>query len=155
MITYKDIKKSINTMLINRFNKTINANDVKEGFDRPSFFVDFDNVNPGKSLTQIEKSFTTRIYYFPESISNNSMELLEVMEDLEMLFDLKLPVKDRLFNITDVNSGITDGVLQFAFDIYFEEGREVVMEDTDYTNLDRENDIELMQTLDLKKTIKE
>ena len=138
MITYKDIKKAVNGLLTEEFNIEINSNDVKEGFIRPSFFVSFDNQTKSSTLTQIEKSLTIRINYFPSDRYEYSIELMEVQEQLESLFDLKLPVKDRRFNIVDVASTVNDGVLDFSFDIEFSDVREVVYD---------EQPSEMMQTL--------
>ena len=138
MITYKDIKKAINGLLTEEFNIEINSNDVKEGYSRPSFFVSFDNQTKSSTLTQIEKSLTIRINYFPSDRYGNSIELMDMQEQLENLFDVKLPVKDRRFNIVDVTSTVTDGVLDFSFDIEFSDVREVVYD---------EQPSEMMQTL--------
>lgn len=138
MITYKDIKKSVNTLLINEFNVEINSNDVKEGFNRPSFFVSFDDPVRSSTTDQVEKSLTIRIYYFPTDRYNYSLELLDIQEQLENLFDLKLSVLDRKFNIHEASTIVTDGVLEFSFGIHFFDGKEV-------------QDAELMQTLDIKE----
>jgi hypothetical protein len=125
MITYKDIKLAINNLLIKKFNIEINSNDVKEGFKRPSFFVSFDDMVRSSSTDQVEKSMTMRIYYFPTNKDNCSIELLDVQEQLENLFDLKLVVLDRKLNVLEASSVVTDGVLEFSFEILFFEGKEV------------------------------
>lgn len=139
MITYKDIKKAINTLLINEFGYEINSNDVKEGFIRPSFFVEFDNVNRSATEEQTMRNLTISIYFFPTDRVNYSLEVLDVTERLENLFDLKLSVLDRKFNIDEVTSNVADGVLVFEFDIQYQEGKVLP-------------DAELMQELDYKGT---
>ncbi len=145
MITYKDIKKAVNGLLTKEFNIELNSNDVKEGFIRPSFFVSFDNQTKSSTLTQIEKSLTIRINYFPSDRYGNSIELMDMQEQLENLFDIKLPVKDRRLNIVDVTSTVTDGVLDFSFDIEFSEAKEISYEEQN------SHPIEMMQTLDIQK----
>ena len=137
MITYKDIKKAVNTLLKNEFGYEINSNDVKEGFLRPSFFVEFDNVNRSATEEQTMRNLTISIYFFPTDRINYSLEVLDVTDRLENLFDLKLVVLDRKFNIDEVTSNVTDGVLVFEFDIQYEEGKVLP-------------DAELMQELDYK-----
>ncbi|MED3549961.1 DUF6838 family protein [Cytobacillus praedii] len=136
MITYKDIKLAINSKLINKFNIEVNSNDVKEGFIRPSFFVSLDNIAPSSTVDQVEKSLTVRINYFPTDKDNFSLELLDIQEQLENLFNLKLEVLDRLINIDEVNALTTDGVLEFSFDISFYDGKEEIdyplMHELDY-----------------------
>ncbi|WLR52463.1 hypothetical protein LC040_06055 [Bacillus tianshenii] len=141
MITLKDIKKSINSKISAAFaGIDIQSTDVSEGFHRPSIFVEFDNMKKESFPEQIRRSLTVRIYYFPSDRSQHSIELLEVQERLEALFDLKLDVLNRKFNIQDVSTNIVDGVLNFYFDIAYEEGKEI-----------DESNIEKMLTLELTK----
>lgn len=122
MITYKDIKKAVNSELAT-FGVEINSQDVQEGFNRPSFFVQLDNNKRSGDESQVHKALTVQIYYFPTDRHDYSMEVLEVQEQLEEIFELKLKVLDRLFNIDETDSGTTDGVLNFSFDIEFYDGR--------------------------------
>lgn len=125
MITYTDIKKTINSSLKKKFNIEINSKDVSEGFIRPSFFVGIENPIRSSDETQVHKSMTIQIYYFPTDRYEYSLEIMDVQEQLENLFDLKLKVNDRYFNIDETRSNTTDGVLSFAFDIEFYDGKEI------------------------------
>ncbi|MEH7389652.1 phage tail terminator family protein [Bacillus sp. JJ1474] len=125
MITYRDIKTAIVKKLDDEFEIEIQSTDVIEGFHRPSFFVSFDNQNKSSNLDQIERSLTIRINYFPSDRYEYALEILDITEKLETVFDLKLPVLDRLININEVQSVVTDGVLEFSFDIEFFDGKEV------------------------------
>ncbi|PEB56240.1 hypothetical protein CON65_15905 [Bacillus pseudomycoides] len=146
MITYKDIKKAINSLLTKEFAIDINSNDVKEGFARPSFFVQFENSNRSGNESQVYKSLTVQIYYFPSDRHNYSIEVMEVQEQLENLFDLKLKVLDRFFNIDNTSATTTDGVLSFSFDIAFYEGREF-----EYNTTGVDYPVEPMEELDFEK----
>lgn len=123
MISYKDIKLAVNTLLSEHFQIEIQSNDVKEGFNRPSFFVEMDDMARSSTETHVEKGLTIRIYYFPSNRYAYSIEVLEVQETLESLFDLKLHVLDRQFNIHETQSDLVDGVLSFSFDIHYYEGK--------------------------------
>lgn len=125
MITYKDVKLAINNKLLGAFDVEITSKDIKEGFNRPSFFVDFDNMARSSTEEQVSKEFTVRIYYFPRNRYEYSIEVLEVQEELEELFELKLEVLDRKFNVMETISEIVDGVLVFSFDIQFYDGKEL------------------------------
>jgi hypothetical protein len=126
MITYKDIKKAVNTKLSQEFGIEINSRDVQEGFNRPSFFVQLENTVRSGDESQVHKALTVRIYYFPTDRYDYSIEVLDVQEQLENVFDLKLSVQDRHFNIDEASSLVTDGVLNFSFDIAFYDGRDYV-----------------------------
>lgn len=123
MITYKDIKVAVNQKLAT-LGIEINSRDVSEGFERPSFFVQLENSTRSGDADQVHITLTVQIYYFPSDRYGSSVEVLEMQETLEGLFDLKLPVNDRLLSIDDFNSTITDGVLNCSFDLDFYDGRE-------------------------------
>ncbi|MFJ8529966.1 DUF6838 family protein [Bacillus sp. NPDC094106] len=146
MITYKDIKKAINSLLTKKFAIDINSNDVKEGFARPSFFVQLENSERSGDASQVYKSLTVQIYYFPSNRYDYSIEVMEVQEQLENLFDLKLKVLDRFFNIDNTSATTTDGVLSFSFDIAFYEGREF-----EYNTNGVDYPVEPMEELDFEK----
>ena len=122
MITYKDIRISIRGLLENT-GIEVNSSDVKEGFKRPSFFVQLDNNVRSADENQVHKAMTVRIQYFPTDRYEYSIEVLDMQETLEGLFDMKLPVKDRYFNVIDINTFLNDGVLNCSFDLEFFDGR--------------------------------
>lgn len=122
MITYKDIRTAINQKL-KTTGVPVNSRDVSKGFPRPSFFVQLNNVGRSGDENQVHKSMTVQIYYFPTDRYDYAIEVLDMQETLENLFDLKLPVKDRLFNVDEYNSFVIDGVLNCSFDLEFYDAR--------------------------------
>lgn len=152
MITYKDLRIAINRQL-NKTGIPVMSKDVQEGFDRPSFFVDFDNVYRDSTETQVERSLTVRIYFFPSNRDDYSIEVLEMQDTLESLFDLKLKVKNRLLNIQEFNSFVNDGVLQCSFDLEFFDGRIGEKEFID-EEFREEHPIEVMEELKINKELK-
>jgi len=151
VITYKQIKKAINDELKRQFSLDINSNDVKEGFQRPSFSVVFDNINRSSTMDQVEKSLTIQIFYFPEDQYDYSMEILDVQEQLEEVFDLKLSVLDRKFNIIEATSTVIDGVLEFSFDIQFFDAKDISNSNPLTDANGNPIEVEVMRTLDLRK----
>lgn len=126
MITFVDIKASINRLLSNHFNIDVIAQDIEEGFQRPSFTVYFDNVKIEKLESQIETSLTVRIYYFTEiEGAEASLEILDMQQQLPMLFGNNLKVKDRAIHISDVDSSVVDGILLYEFSLLFEQFNEI------------------------------
>lgn len=118
MITYKDIRIAINNQLI-KTSIDINSRDVTEGFNRPSFFVQLDNARRFATEIQVQREISVYIYYFPTDRYEYDLENLEMQEVLEGLFNMKLAVKDRLFNIDNFSTNTTDGVLYCRFDLEF------------------------------------
>lgn len=129
MITLTDIKKSINRLLKSNFDIDVIAQDVEKGFQRPSFTVYFDNVKIETLDTQIETSLTVRIYYFTEIEANNaSIELLEMQQQLPLVFGNNLKVQDRAIHISDIDLSIVDGILIFEFGLSFEQAQKEDMD---------------------------
>lgn len=125
MITFEKIRATVTKNLKANFNGLkVSSKSVKDGFTRPSFKVELDNVKREGYLTQVEKSCTVRIFYFPSTMDDNAIELLDVQEALGNLFDLKFSVEDRHLDIVEPNFDEIDGVLQFEFDLQFFDGRE-------------------------------
>lgn len=158
MITFKQIKVTINENLQSNFiDIDVSSKSTSKGFTRPSFKVELDNVKREGYLTQVEKSCTVRIFYFPSTMDDNAIELLDVQEALGNLFDLKFSVDDRHLDIVEPNFDEIDGVLQFEFDLQFFDGREpgsgVNMEDEIKNGKDfyEKHPIELMGELDYEE----
>ncbi len=120
MITLEEIMAAINRRLKDEFNLKINDNDTREGFDRPSFFVAFDNVFKVDYLYTFERSLTVRIYYFPSNRHKYQLEILEVQQKIETLFKMGLTVSDRFIKIVDgIEMETVDGVLIVSFAISY------------------------------------
>jgi len=120
MITLKDIKKAINSIISNKFpDVEIMSTDVKEGFNRPSFFVQLDNVTKDDRLYYFTRDMTVRIYYFPSDRYNYNLEVLDVVDGLESIFNLNFNVSDRVITIDNTSYDITDGVLEFDLEFNY------------------------------------
>lgn len=149
MITLKDIRIAVNKQL-NKTGIEINSRDVEEGFKRPSFFVQFNNVGRHGTETQIERMLSVNVYYFPSDRYEYAIEVLEMEETLGDLFDLKLPVRDRLLNVDEFNTFLNDGVLNCSFDIEFYDGRKAEKEFID-EEFREEHPIEDMEELQFEQ----
>ncbi|MBM7577670.1 phage tail terminator family protein [Jeotgalibacillus terrae] len=156
MITYKDIAAAVGRKLAS-FEVEINSRDVKEGFPRPSFFVQLLPSTRSGDVDNVHKMLTVQIYYFPSDRYTYSIEVLDVQENLEYAFDLKLKVKDRHLDIIDADAVLTDGVLNFSFSLEFYDGREyegleneIIERVTEQVQHDRPP-VEKMEELEFKK----
>lgn len=126
MLTLKQIKLAIIDMIMTKFpDIKIQSTDVTSGFKRPSFFVTIDNVNRDSRLYHSIRSMTIRIHYFPSDRNKYSLELLDIQDGLESIFNLNFKVEDRVITINDTRSQEVDGVLEFEFDLNFLESNEI------------------------------
>ncbi|SNR86000.1 hypothetical protein SAMN05446037_100164 [Anaerovirgula multivorans] len=127
MLTLEQILTTIDEKLIEKYTDIeINSNDVEEGFDRPSFYVKFDNVSRTDYLYNCKRSLTVRIYYFPSDRYVYQLEVLEKQQEIEDLFREGFEINNRYLKIVEgIESYITDGVLQMSFDVeYYDKHKE-------------------------------
>jgi len=149
MITLKDVRIAVNKQL-KKTGIEINSRDVEEGFNRPSFFVQINNVGRHGTETQIERMLSINIYYFPSDRYEYAIEVLEMQETLEDLFDLKLRIKDRHLNVDEFNTFLNDGVLNCSFDIEFFDGRKKSWQTEEDEEHELLHPIEKMEELDIE-----
>jgi hypothetical protein len=126
MVALKDIALAINKIIINGFmytsynNVEIQSNDIKKGFERPCFYVEFEGMKKSNfNLVMVDRNITARIYYFPTDRNKYRIELLEVQEILEKIFNSPIMVNESFaITVDEINSEIIDGVMQTSFDLY-------------------------------------
>lgn len=70
--------------------------DVDEGFDRPSFFIDVEDVNTSWVATDyIKESSNIQIVFFAENRYEGFLDLLDMKNNLTVLFDEPLYISDE------------------------------------------------------------
>lgn len=113
MIKVTDIIKAVNKKLNKEFNITVDSKDLKEVFERPSFRTDIEGFRSGRWMqTYRERKFTLQVYYFPKTIENNRVDILETQERLEKLLVGYIEIApDFSIYISEVEFEVTDGVL--------------------------------------------
>lgn len=120
MIKYTDILKAINAKIKEAFpDKEIQSKDITEGFERPSFFIDFSNMAATEMMNYFRNRVTTIvIYYFPSDRYKNRIEILGIQDKLEEIFlDMLKVNEDFIITINETEANIVDGILQFSFDL--------------------------------------
>ncbi len=139
MVSIKDIQKSI-TLKLKDLDIEVYANDVKEGFNTPCFFVNIEKYeNSLENSNMVKKYLDIYIRYINENILDT--ERLEVTEKLDNLFIKILEVKDRVFTIHNksFSKGEKDYV-EFNFGIEY----------YDFLCSEEETGSELLRVVDLK-----
>lgn len=129
---YSDIMTAINNKLEMIDDISISS-DVTEGIERPSFFVQFDNIGT-KPFMQVGKdtSFNCYIHYFPSDKKESQVELLEMRNTLEDLFLDELIVNEYniMIDSLDIDENQNDGqgkflICQFEIKINEMHGEEI------------------------------
>ncbi|MFI8712032.1 DUF6838 family protein [Brevibacillus brevis] len=120
MLTRVQINTAINEKIKSMFpNVEITSADVKEGFNRPSFFTMLETGVNDSRLFSTYREMTCRILFFPSDRYVYKEEAYDVQDKLDALFGLNFAVEDRTITISNARSTIIDGVLHFDFDFSF------------------------------------
>lgn len=120
LVKYTEIHKAI----VEKLNSTgidTTGKDVSEGFDRPSFFMSFDNVKASDFMREaLDREITVRIYYFSTTVDNNKIELLNMQDKLNEIFleDNLVKVNEYMnIEVDELEFNVIDKVLHCYFDI--------------------------------------
>lgn len=137
-ISIKDIQKVI-TLKLRELNIEVYANNVKEGFNTPCFFVNVEKFeNSLENSNCVKRYLDIYIRYINENISD--IEKIEIIEKLENLFLKTLSVNDRVFTLNNksFSKGEND-YIEFNFGVEYYE----FLEDEEEINSEKMNNFEL------------
>ena len=123
MITPKTIKAAINRLLKQTFpDVPVISQNVEEGFQQPSFTVRIEDYTAESLQESLEQSMTVRVFYFPNfSDTEYHIDVLGKQFKIARAFGNKLYVEDRALNVVEPSITIVDGVIDFSFDLLFEQ----------------------------------
>lgn len=115
MIKLIDIKKAVNKQLKEAFpDVTIVAGELKEGFERPSFFTYIQPVSIRNThLNYIDASIMVTIPYYPKTDSD--VESLRIQDGLYSAFGLTLEVEGQKFILGEKYADDLEEGFQFKF----------------------------------------
>ncbi len=136
-ISIKDIQKVIISKL-KELNIEIYANDVKEGFNTPCFFVNIEKFeNSFENSNCVKKYLDIYVRYINENTTD--IEKIEIIENLENLFIKTLSVNDRVFTLHNksFSKGENDVELNFGIEYY------EFLQDEEEINSEKMNNFEL------------
>ena len=124
MVLYQDIAKEVTMVIKGVFPKIpIYADEVREGYKTPSFFVGImpvSSINHTKSIR--EEQLLITVSYF--SNTTESLKNYKVMQELKVAFGQGLSVDNRKFTIEEMNTekvGEDGDIYQLTFDINYYE----------------------------------
>ena len=137
-VSIKDIQKVI-TLKLRELNIEVYANNVKEGFNTPCFFVNVEKFeNSLENSNCVKRYLDIYIRYINENISD--IEKIEIIEKLENLFLKTLSVNDRVFTLHNKSfSRDENDYIEFNFGIEYYQ----FLEDEEEINSEKMNNFEL------------
>ncbi|OLS02424.1 phage tail terminator family protein [Tissierella creatinophila] len=125
IVKYIDIHKAIVKRIRSKFSKIVFSTDIEKAIQRPSFFIDFDNIKATDFMNEAQdRNLTVRIYYFSSTIDKNKSELLKMQDDLiELFLENNFLTVDKNINIEidELDLSVVDKVLHCYFDIKISE----------------------------------
>ena len=141
MIKYSEIHRAIVREIKSKNGDVAFSTDIEEGITRPSFFVELDNISTDDFMREaMDSEVTCRIYYFSTTIDNNRIEIYQVMDNLNELFQgTLLEVNEELkIEIETIDFSVVDKVLQCYFELAFSTDYEIVDDRPVMENLELE-----------------
>jgi hypothetical protein len=96
MLSVIDVIKSLSDLISSEYSeyKLIDY-DVDEGFEKPCFFIDVEDVNTSWVASDyIKESSTLKIVFFAENRYEGFLDLLDMKNNLTVLFDDPLYITD-------------------------------------------------------------
>ena len=126
MLAIIKVTEAVKSKLRNTFKNTnIQSQDISEGFKRPSFFIELDNIKVSDFMTKLQETdLTVRISYFPSKVNYNTSEICSTLDILNRTFieDNLLELEEGyITEVNDSNVSVVDKVLHFDFDINLSE----------------------------------
>lgn len=123
MITVIDLKKAMIQLLKKKYSYPVYSNDVIEGYERPSFFVQLKPVNISDiSVNRSYNKYQIYIIYFQKV--KDEVENLKKIDELKELIGMKVTVNQQLLQTSEFEFewvGEREDILQVSFLVeYFE-----------------------------------
>ncbi len=127
----KNILKSVidkirdKNITVNDASVSISSQDITEGFSRPSFFVNLDNLKSENHMNNaLERTGDIRISYFPSSKNKNQEEILDIQDTLREIFleNKEIMLENgSVIEINEVEEDVVDKILHFDFKFWLME----------------------------------
>ena len=124
MVLYQEIAKAVTMIIKEAFpNAIVYGDGVREGYKKPSFFIDImpvNSINHTKSIK--EEQLLITVSYFSDT--TDSLKNFQVMQQLKVAIGQVLCVDNRTLTIQEMTTekvGEDGDIYQITFDInYFE-----------------------------------
>lgn len=97
MLSVIDIIKSLTLLIESHFPAyPVNDRDLDEGFSRPSYFIDIDEIRGSSQTTEyVKEESDLQIYFFAEDRYQGFLDLIDVKNQLLALLSVPLPLTDE------------------------------------------------------------
>ena len=145
VVKQAQVLKYIIAKLNKEFGYTVYADEVKEDFRKPCFFVAATSVMRPQSVNWMRKELTVGITFYPRTQDKNEVVYMDVIDRIQSLFQVGIQVNDRHLKIDYVEDdrvGEEEDVLQVR----------VVISYLEQVTGERNHTTDLMEELDMDIT---
>lgn len=117
IVRQADVLKHIIAMLTAEFKCKVYADEVREDFCKPCFFIAATSVMTPKTISWMQKELTVRLVYYPKDAEKNEITYMDVVDRVQMLFPVGIQTSDRFLKIESIEDdrvGEEDDILDMT-----------------------------------------
>ena len=124
MITIQDLQSAITKVLTDNGN-TVTANEIDDGFQKPTFFIDlFTNSTEVQNLYSELVNVGVELKYIP-SIETREECIIKSGQIKDIFFNSPLSVSDRFLTVNDITFDLDNNNLIAYFELEFLQERKI------------------------------
>lgn len=120
VVKQAEVLKNIIGLLTKEFSCKVYADEVKEDFKKPCFFIAATSLMTPQTVNWMKKELTVALTYYPKDSEKNEITYLDVVDRVQSLFQVGVKAGGRYLKIGTVEDdrvGEEDDVLQITITI--------------------------------------
>lgn len=120
IVRQAQVIKNIIALLAKEFGYKVYADEVKEDFQKPCFFISATSVMTPQSVNWLQKELTVTLTYYAKASEKNEVHYMDVVDRVQLLFQVGIQVNERYLKIDSVEDdrvGEEDDILQITITI--------------------------------------
>ena len=102
IVRQADVLKHIIAMLTAEFKCKVYADEVREDFRKPCFFIAATSVMTPKTTNWMQKELTVHLVFYPKDTEKNEITYMDVVDRVQMLFPVGIQTTDRFLKIESI-----------------------------------------------------
>lgn len=117
-----DVLQETKDILESKFSYSIYAGEIVEGFKTPCFFIKLIKRKDSQTTNFTNNPLSIIITYFASSEKNKDIEYIDMIDDIELLFNTGFQVADRYLHINSIRDeriGEKQDILQITIEIEY------------------------------------
>lgn len=124
IVRQAEVLKNIIAMLTKEFGCKVYAEEVRENFKRPCFFIAATSVMTPKTVNWMKKELTVTLEYYAKPGDKNEIVYMDVVDRVQMLLPVGIQIDKRFLKIESIEDdrvGEEDDILQITIVIPYVE----------------------------------